>query len=165
MLALTMIPPAISLAQQQERPTGEEVEAFRWIGENLPPNSGVLTSLEEGHLVTYYSQRRNFMDDQFELVKDVEKRFKDLNSLYETSFETLAFDLFDKHDLQYIVLTPHTKEKYNIPYLKYWNLKCFQRVYKNETTIYRVKCGLETIEEENEAAEGKNETIREENGK
>lgn len=144
LLALTMLPPAINAAYQQEMPSTEEVDAFQWIARSLPLESGVLTSLEEGHLLTFYSQRRNFMDDQFELIENAEERFKNLNSLYETSFETLAFSLFDKHNLQYIVLTPHTKEKYNLSYLKYWNPECFKLVYKHETKIYRVKCGLET---------------------
>lgn len=146
-LALTMLPPALNAAYQQDMPTVEEANAFRWISKSLPPDSGILTSLEEGHLLTFYGQRRNYMDDQFELIKDVEERFRDLNSLYGTSFETLAFDLYNKHNLQYVVLTPRTKEKYSLPYLKYWNPKCFKNVYKNETKIYRVKCELETTED------------------
>lgn len=146
LLVLTMIPPAISTVQNQPIPSDEEISAFIWIRDNLPPDETILASLEEGYLLTYYAQRKNFMDEQFELVGEVEKRFQDLDSFYTTKFQTLALDLFNEHNISYIMLTPHAKERFDVPRLRYHSPQCFQRLYTNETKIYKVVCTLERIE-------------------
>ncbi len=142
LLLATMIFPAVQTAKNQETPSDDEIAAFRWMRENLPENAGVLGLLEEGHLITYFSQRRNIMDDQFMLIHDVDQRFKDLNILYTTSFQTQAFDLLDKYDLQYLVLTSPAREKYGIQNFKYLSPKCFRRLFKEDIKIYEARCEL-----------------------
>ncbi len=142
-LVVTILPLSLAAAFQQETPTNEEVEAFVWLRDNTPRESGVLSLLEEGDLVNYYSKRRNLMDEQFALVNS-EKRFNDLNSLYKTAFQAQAIGLLDQYDLNYLVLTPRAKEKYEIYDFAYRDQECFERVYKNETRIYKVRCTLRT---------------------
>jgi len=135
--------PAVDNASNQEVPTPEEISAFQWIAKNTPPDAGVLATLEEGNLLTYYGQRRNIMDNQFALIDDAELLFQDLNSLYSTSFETRALHSLDEHKITYLVLTPSAQEKYNITQFKYLTSNCFEQVYRNETIIYKTKCTLE----------------------
>ena len=142
LLIATIIPPAVSTAYSQKTPTNEEVMAFVWLRDNTPEDTTVLALLEEGHLVTYYGQRKNIMDSQFQLISDVDRRFADLNSLFSTSFQTQALSLFDQHEVEYLVLTPTAREKYNIATFKYISGGCFQRNFKSETKIYHVTCGL-----------------------
>jgi hypothetical protein len=142
LLAVTMIYPAMSFAWKQNTPLDLEVQAFAWMADNLPPDAGVVSLLEEGHLVTYYG-KKSLMDNQFGLIPDIEERFSDANSMFSTSFQTQAFGVFDDYDVQYIILTPHAKRKYNISNFKYFTPKCFERVYKNETRIYKVLCTIE----------------------
>lgn len=139
----SIIIPAINHALKQEIPTNEEISAFQWIEKNTPPDAGVLATLEEGNLVTYYGQRRNIMDNQFALIDNVELRFQDLNSLYSTSFQTRALHSLDEHKITYLMLTPFAQEKYNIKQFKYLTPECFEQVYRNETIIYKTKCTLE----------------------
>src|SRR3989338_3967430 len=87
-LLLSTVLPAINTALLQDTPSSEEVEAFIWIDENTSPSTTVLASLDEGHMVTYYAQRKNLMDDRFMLVDDVENRFQSLTSLFTTKFQT-----------------------------------------------------------------------------
>ncbi len=143
LLASTMIPVALSTAGQQRMPTMEEIEAFRWLAGNTPRGARVAAAVEEGHLVTYYGKRANFMDDQFELIPNVEQRFRDLEELYTTNFQTQAIETYNKYGVQYVVLTPFARMRYGIPYLQYHSIRCFERIYKSETRIYRVKCALE----------------------
>ncbi len=145
-LTATIIPPAVASAQQQATPSDTELAAFRWLRENTPTEATVLASLEEGHLVTWYAQRKNLMGDQFALIPDVEQRFQGLNALFTSSFLTEAIDLTDKYGINYLVFTSSTQKKYQLVRPKYYTTSCFERVYhQNETRIYRVRCSLQEI--------------------
>ncbi|MBI1968430.1 glycosyltransferase family 39 protein [Candidatus Woesearchaeota archaeon] len=139
--------PAIAAASQQDLPTEQEIEAFRWLRNNTPENSTVAALVEEGHLITHYGKRKNVMDDQFARIPDIEKRFQDLQALYMTAFQTQALDILGAYEVDYLIVTPQAREKYSSP--KYLTSLCFQRVYKNETKIYRVRCSLEETPELN----------------
>ena len=143
LLSLSTIGPAITIALHQPTPTVEEVTAFQWLKENLPANSTAATLVEEGHLITYYGQHKNMMDNQFALAKDAGSRFADLQFLYTTVFQTQALEIMDKYNVDYLVLTPHAQEKYNFAGFKYYSPHCFKRVYGAETRIYYVKCSLQ----------------------
>ena len=146
LLAISTIYPAVATAFNQDTPTDSEIEAFRWLDENTPEDAGVLALLEEGHLVTYYAQRRNIMDDRFGSVRNIEQRFQDLNSLFTTSFETQALALLEQYQVQYLVLTPAAQQKYDLAKFRYFTRGCFQREYEQEgTKIYMVKCTLQEL--------------------
>ncbi len=141
-LLVTIIPPAISHAIEQDTPTNEEVLAFTTIKELSNRNSGVVSLIEESHLITYYSQRKNILDTRFTFVENVDQRFKDITSIYTTKFQTHALSLLNQYGINYIVLTEKAKEKFAIESLEYVDNECFQQVYKNNTLVYQVKCEL-----------------------
>lgn len=147
LLSLTMIFPAAKAAFQQETPSDEEVNAFKWIKDNTPENAMILALLEEGHLVTYYSQRKNIMDNKFSRIKNIEERFAEFNTLFITRFQTLAVGLIDKYGIDYIVFTPQAQKKYQRANFKYLSIDCFERLYSDETKIYRITCSLNQIKE------------------
>ncbi|MBI4983102.1 glycosyltransferase family 39 protein [Candidatus Woesearchaeota archaeon] len=142
-LILTIVPLALSTAWKQDTPTNQEIAAFQWLEKNTPPGARVASTLPEGHLVTYYSKRPNFMDDQFSLIKNVKQRFMDLNTLYTTKFQTQALNILEENKVQYLVLTPSAKEKYGIEKMEYLTQPCFQKIYDLGTRIYSIKCNLE----------------------
>lgn len=142
LLMLTMLIPAFNTSREQNVPVNEEVEAFRWLRQNTPEKAGVFALLEEGHLITYYGQRRNLMDNQFSGVKDTEKRFSDSNALFHTSFQTQALSILDQHQLQYLVLTPQAQRRQQTNQFNFLSEDCFELVYSQETKIYNVKCTL-----------------------
>lgn len=142
-LLLSTAWPAVSQALQQPMPEAEETAAFQWLKENVPGNSTVAALVEEGHLITYYGEQKNIMDGQYALAKDVSSRFADMQLLYTTVFQTQAFEIMDKYGVEYLLLTPHAQQKYGLAGFKYYNQKCFQRVYGAETRIYHIRCSLQ----------------------
>ncbi len=144
LLLLTTLYPAVNSALNQELPSREEVEAFKWIKVNTPANSGVAALLEEGHLVTDYSERENLMDDQYTLIKDVDKRSGDLKSLFRTKFQTQALGTLDDYKINYLVFTPKAKERYQEETFGFLSKDCFKLIYDHETKIYLVKCELKS---------------------
>ncbi len=146
LLIPTMIYPSINQSLNQSLPSTEEINAFKWFSAHTSPKAGILGTIDEGHLITYYAQRRNLMDDQFALIPDTEERFDNMNSLYTSSFQTQALGLLDKYNLNYIILTPHAEQKYQLEQIKYLSSNCFPLVYNNTIQIYRIKCTLKKTE-------------------
>ncbi len=144
----TMLPSSVSTSLSQDIPSAEEIESFKWLAENTPKNTTVLALIEEGHLVTYFGERKNIMDTEFNQIEQVEKVFRDASALYTTSFHTRALKIMERYDVGYLVITPKAKEKYSIGTFKYRDLSCFKRVYKNETKIYELGCILQDINAE-----------------
>ncbi|MEK6939969.1 MAG: hypothetical protein AABX31_04535 [Nanoarchaeota archaeon] len=148
-LIFSTVMPALNTALLQDVPSTEEVAAFIWIKDNTPPSATVLATLDEGHLVTYYGKRNNLIDDRFMLVDDAETRFQSLTSLFTTKFRTEALELAAQYNIDYFVLTPSAKEKYQLKKeLPYVTRRCFDTVYQNETTIFKLKCQLGPTENE-----------------
>jgi len=142
LICLTMIFPAITTALDQETPTSNDIDAFIWIQENTNEGVGVLALIEEGHLVSYYSKRRNMMDTNFALVQDVEQKFKDLGSVFTSSLETYVLSILDEENIQYLILTSRAQQKYGINEFKFLSDECFELVYNKNAKIYKKHCTL-----------------------
>jgi hypothetical protein len=140
LLIPTTVFPAINTSLSQPLPSNKEIQAFKWLESHTPPNSTIISSTAEGHMLTFYGHRKNIADDQFSLIPDVEQRFVDQRTIFKTQFSTAALAIFEKYDSQYIILTPTAKEIYGIPRLYYLSPKCFHQVYNDEVKIYQTKC-------------------------
>lgn len=143
LLLATLIYPAISYAKSQDTPTNQEIYAFKSMTENTLPNSISVSLLKEGNLISYYGQRKNFMDEHFISTTNAQERLQDLNTIYTTTFQTQALNIFDKYNIQYIIVSSKAKEIYNYTKPPYINTDCFYLIYKyNKNDIYRLKCTL-----------------------
>ncbi len=145
-LVLFLIPttvlPALNTALTQSTPSNTEIAAFTWLETNTAEDALIAAPVEEGHLITYFSQRKNVMDNNFALIDNAEERFTDLSNLYKTKFQTEAISLFTKYNIQYIIMTPLASQQYTIGRLQYITPDCFELVYKKEIRIYKTKCTL-----------------------
>jgi hypothetical protein len=139
---ITIVFPAIVHALNQDTPSNEEIEAFKWLNTQTTEKTKIAASLKEGNLITYYSQRKNIIDGRFNLIKDVNERFQNTNAIFTTKFQTQALDIFDTYGTTHVVLTPKTKEYYQIEELDYVKGECFDLIYDKETKIYQVKCEI-----------------------
>jgi len=139
---ITIVFPAIVHALNQDTPSNEEIEAFKWLNDHTIEKNKIAASLREGHLITYYGQRKNIMDGRFNLIKDVNERFQNTNAIFMTKFQTQALDIFDTYGTTHVVLTKKTKEHYQIEELDYVKGECFDLIYDKDTKIYQVKCEI-----------------------
>ncbi len=145
-LIASMIFPSLTVALNQDTPSSEEISAFRWLEKNTEPNSNILASLKEGHLLTYYSHRKNIIDDQFALEPDIDTRLADINTIFSSSFQTQALSLTDKYNIQYLVITSSTQQEYTKTPAKYITKQCFYPIaYQNQTKIYKIRCSLREL--------------------
>ncbi len=142
LLLLTTVYPALNNALQQQTPENDEIAAFSWLKENTPKQTKALALLEEGHLITYYGERKNLMDSRFGLVKEIDQRFAAIEALYKTSFQTQALHLTDQYQIKYLILTPTAREKYELERFNYLTEECFELVHNQGTKIYKINCAL-----------------------
>ena len=121
-----------------------ELESLVWIKENTAKDSIVLSSVNEGHLINYFSERANVADSNFLLVKDANQRAEDIKTVYTTGFETESVRLLNKYNINYVYFSDRIKKEFNIKAFesgKYEN--CFKLVYDKQVKIYESICNLE----------------------
>ena len=115
-----------------------EKDRFTWIKLNTEPNSVVLAPYDMGNILTYYSERKNVVDNNFLLAPNVDERLSDAELIYKSGFEVKALELVEKYKINYIYTSPEILNRYNlvkIPYVDDSN--CFEPVAEN---VYKVKC-------------------------
>ncbi|MFH0979079.1 MAG: hypothetical protein V1837_07310 [Candidatus Woesearchaeota archaeon] len=124
----------------------DEIDALQWLANNSEPQSVVLSTLQEGNLVTGIAHRADVMDQNFLLVPNIDQRLSDLDTIFSTSSEIEAVDLLTKFHVDYIFFSDYAKLKYKRTSLGYTDdFNCFQLVYDKQVQIYRTRCKLETI--------------------
>jgi hypothetical protein len=120
-----------------------EINALNWLNRNTRESDVILTSPFEGHLITSVAKRKNVMDSNFLLIKDINQRFEDVRDIYTTSIETEAIDLLNKYDVSYIYFSDRAKSFFNKDSLSYVNdEECFELVYNKKIQIYQSLCTL-----------------------
>jgi hypothetical protein len=132
-----------SIGQIKNVPSKENIRALLWLKENTPKNSAVLAPIEEGHLITYFSQRKDIIDSNFLLINDIDQRIQDIDNIYTTIYTTDAVKLLNKYQVNYIMLSAETQKKYALADLKYYEPDCFELVYNDSMKIYRSFCRVD----------------------
>ena len=118
------------------------IDALKWIDESTPINSTVLAAPEEGYLVLAIAHRKNVVDTNYLLAPNAQIRLSDVQIIYETWVRSRAINLLNKYDVDYILLTDLSRNKYFTKDIKYANDQyCFIKVFSNERTkVYKNNC-------------------------
>lgn len=117
----------------------EEHIALLWIKENTPEDSVILASLQEGDVIAALAKRKNVMDANFLLVKNINLRYTELNKMFSSPYSVETIRLMNKYDVKYVYLSQRNKDAS----LEKFSDKCFDNVFSNEKArIYEVKCKL-----------------------
>ncbi len=122
-------------------PSDDEIQSFIWLKENTEENAVVLGTLEEGNLITQFSKRKDVIDTNFLLAPNVNKRFDDVNLVYNSISEPKVQDLFFQYNVGYVYFSSRAKEKYKIDKLGYEGGICLEKIQeRGDVEIFRVKC-------------------------
>jgi hypothetical protein len=144
-LVFTNLVPSVVYAHKsaEESDISDKAEALKWLSENSNPSDVVVSSMNEGHLVTFFAKRPNFIDENFIGQQDASIRLEDADTIYKTSYSTEAIPLLNKYDAKYILFSPETASLYNIDGLKFLNENCFETVYDKDVKIYKSLCRMD----------------------
>ena len=137
----------LGIRSLEEAPDESEIKAFNWLKNNTPKDSTILTMLQGGHALSYFTNRKNVIDDNFILIEDIDQRLEDIDQIYSSIFLTDAIPLLNKYQVDYIMLTNKSKHYYNIKDIAYTDDKnCFNNVYNSsQIKIYESKCVIKRI--------------------
>ncbi len=145
LIIMTSFLPSIASAKKsiEESVNSNEVRALEWIKGNTEKDSVILSTVEEGYLITSIAERKNVADPNFLLIEDAEQRVKDIEQMYVTIFETESINLLNKYGINYIYFSGRAKKQFGIQEIKYIDEKCFELVYDNKVKIYKSLCVME----------------------
>jgi len=115
-----------------------DLDEFLWFKENSDYNDVILTSLSYGHILTYFSNRKNVIDGNFLLAPDPDQRYYDISLIYGGWSYNKAVELLHQYNVKYIYISEDAKKFYNIPDLKY--IKDGECIKKIKERIYKVIC-------------------------
>ena len=144
LLFLTSAWPSISLAKAQQSYTQQEILAFAWLNTNTLKDSVVMSSPEDGFLVSSIGNRTNVMDGNFLNIPSINQRYADLTTLYNTLSLTEAISIMSKYQARYLLLSPQAKKHFSIDQLRFVDDECFKLVYDSQTLIYELRCVVQT---------------------
>lgn len=144
LVILTSIIPSYTGAKQslEQVPSVAEVSALTWLIDN--EKGIVLSTLNEGHLISGIAKKQNFMDSNFLFINDIDQKYDDLRIMYTSLYTTNVVQLFNKYGVKYIYFSDNARKKYGIENLAYLSDNCFEKVYDEQgVEIYKSLCKLE----------------------
>lgn len=146
-IATSLIPTLVYAREEVRKSFSEdELRAFEWMKWNLPENSIVLASPEEGHLITAISEKRNVIDSNYLFIEDIDRLFNDVSTIYTTKYETQAIDLLSEKGITHIYFSPRIADYYGIQQISYLHdANCFRILYEETgagISIYESVCRL-----------------------
>jgi hypothetical protein len=134
--------PGITYAKNKvmESDPAKKVSALKFLEGISNEGDLVVGSIYDGHLITYSSNRKNFIDQNFLLI-DATERLRDLRTIYTSAIETKPIEIMKKYNANYLLITKEVEEYYNITKISYADGECFPLIYAGkEVKIYSLKC-------------------------
>ncbi len=141
-IALTSLLPTLiySYYELDNVPSKEIIDSMVWLRENIPEDSTVLSTLEEGFIISAIADRKNVINYDFLKIKNPDQVLKDIRVIYTAPYITDVVELLNKYDVKYIVFSKNAKKDYGIDFVKSFDNNCFKTVYEKDVIIYKNLC-------------------------
>jgi 4-amino-4-deoxy-L-arabinose transferase-like glycosyltransferase len=127
-ISLAMFIPGV-LSSEHNSPSNADVQAFIWLKNNTPAESVVMVLPEEGSALSYFSERKNVMDDDYLLIKNINTRYDDVTLLYKDLLLTNALERLNYYSVNYVILSEYNQKNNNITNLAFADDSCVVQVY------------------------------------
>ncbi len=143
-MAASVLPSVMSGVSSADNAVSEdEFSALKWLNENSENGSVVASPVREGAMVAAISGRKNIADTNFLLKRDIDSRMDAIEKIYTAKLETDALDALTMYGVDYIYVSEHAREKFDINNISYASdERCFRLRYDSRTRIYDVLCEL-----------------------
>ena len=146
LIIISSIVPSLSLASDKinQSFSKEEIEALLWLRTNTEKNSIIISTLNEGHLISALALKRNFIDSNFMFVEDIDQRLEDTSLIYTTTSQTQRIGLLNRYGIDYIYFSDRAKKEYKIQEIPFLDESCFKKIFSNNhVDIYESLCKIE----------------------
>ncbi len=120
-------------------PDQELLLALELLKYYTPVNSIVLSTLENGHLITGLANRKNVYDNNFILIKNPGRIMEEVDKIFSSPLIE-SIKLLNKYKVNYLLLPEKTQTRLMS------DENCFKKVYSSKTySIYQSLCKVEEI--------------------
>lgn len=144
-IATSVLPSfSYTLSELKNSPGEDEINALLWLRDKTEADSVILAALNDGHLINYIAKRKNVFDTNFLLIRNIDQRFRDFNTIFTTQYQTDAVRLLNKYEVSYIYISKNARGEFGTDdfiYSKHG--KCFDEAYDSGVFIYEATCTLE----------------------
>ncbi len=147
LFATSGVPCIVGIAKASESDRGDYLDAFSWLSKSTPEDAVIASIPEEGHLITYFSNRKNIVDTEYLLIDDADVISNEISELYNQRFTVGAMRILEKYGSDYIVFSGMAKKKYGIENINYLHDGCFGLIFNKTVEIYQkdAGCGLRKL--------------------
>ena len=128
------------------QPTQDLVKSLIFLKSNSNKDDVILSHYKYGIFINSISERKNVMDSYFLYAPDLNKRYEDINFLFETRDLEKALSILNKYNVTYILITDKmrsglvwNKEEEGFLFLLHNNPKVFNQIYDNNIEIWEIK--------------------------
>jgi len=130
---------------------GGDYNAIKWMQENITGSPVVLEAAADDGGYSYtsrvsvntglpavigWARHERFWGRDH---REVEKRIKDVRSIYSTGNEKKALELMDKYNVSYVYIGKLERQMYSVKLDKFEDETYFEPVYRDAVTIYKLK--------------------------
>ena len=114
------------------------IEDLNYLVENSDSNAVIISAFNEGNIVSYFSERKNFVDSDFLLAPNPVQRLNEAEIVYKTFSESKALEIMKRNKVKYILLSDNTKRTYDLDKILYVDDRsCFEH---ERESIYKIVC-------------------------
>lgn len=107
------------------------------IQNEIKEDARIVVDFNNAYATHYYTNKSVFLTSSFIATENPEERLDEYEKIFSARFETTAKEIFDKYNITHIIITPRTKEIYNIEGLHYEDSGFISKIYEdNFTKIY-----------------------------
>lgn len=142
LLTITTAYPAYTLSKEEITTTitDNDFLALEALKHLSPENSRIISPPNFGHYITGIANRKNIIDTEFILQKNINERYEDITKLYITSSEIEALTIFEKYNATHLFVPSY------LPDVKFTS-KCFTKTDYINVHIYQKdeECKVEVV--------------------
>ena len=149
---ITTLSPTFSLidSEIESAPSDQKIETLLWARDNIPSDSTILSSYEDGFLIRYYTRRQTVLDSNFLIVEDIDTIVDDINEFYNTIYVIDALRILEKYDVSHVFLSDKIIDRLGDEVGRVLDdERCFEEVFSHgekENSLYEVTCSLRGTE-------------------
>ncbi|MBN1175006.1 hypothetical protein JXA48_00010 [Candidatus Woesearchaeota archaeon] len=119
---------------QTQSPTKDEMQTMKFIEQNTAKESTVLSTIQEGHLISSQGKRKNFFDTNFIFAPQANQRYQDAKNMFLSKSETAVVGQMDYYGIDYVYISPQTQKTYPTTTSVFENGDCFNLIFETNTT-------------------------------
>ncbi len=133
-------------ADVREVISGEDIDALMWLKKQTSENAIIFATPEEGNLISAIAKRKNVLDTNYLMARNVDEKYADIKTLFTTDRQVIAAEIMEKYGSEYIYFSSNAIRSFGLNSLRFLTGKsCFYPALEGKTKIYKKTCKVKIL--------------------